>query len=453
MIFNFFNRIKVKAATAINNMSFRIKRSILSKEDVQQMEKKLMITQDSPKKFNAGHRYPIAAPKTPFFHVFGEDVHVPFHWGLSYFGYHYRPEKSAFAETQLQFFGQLRPEQAELQSTAVRQLEEHGSCLFAVYPGWGKTITALSIIPALQTVTLIVVNKIVLLEQWQIAIRNTLHLEPTIIKGGKTKWKPSLVYIVNAINLPKHDQKTLKNLNIGMVIVDECHLILTKVFSRALFTICPRYLLGLSATPHRSDGFDQLFDLYFGVFRIQKSLHQPHQVLCVSSKIPIAHEIGKTGSINWNSVIERQSDLLERQTIICNYVCQYASKNILILCKRIKQMLALQDALAARGETSTYVFKESDTQFDRDARILISSYQKVGTGFSHDKLDMLILGCDTEEYFLQYLGRVFRRQQKDCTSQPLILDIVDEHPVLWKHYRTRAKVYRSCGGSIKKIKL
>ena len=94
------------------------------------------------------------------------------------------------------------------------------------------------------------------------------------------------------------------------------------------------------------------------------------------------------------------------------------------------------------------VFKESDSNYDKNVRVLISSYQKVGTGFSHDKLDMLILGSDTEEYFLQYLGRVFRRQD----SSPLIIDIVDDHSVLWKHYRTRAKVYRECGGKIQKIK-
>ena len=90
------------------------------------------------------------------------------------------------------------------------------------------------------------------------------------------------------------------------------------------------------------------------------------------------------------------------------------------------------------------IFKESDVIFDKESRILISSFQKVGTGFSHDKLDMLILGVDTEEYFLQYLGRVFRRKD----SSPIILDIVDEHPVLWKHFRTRSKVYRESGGQI-----
>ena len=33
----------------------------------------------------------------------------------------------------------------------------------------------------------------------------------------------------------------------------------------------------------------------------------------------------------------------------------------------------------------------------------------------------------------------------------LIIDIVDNHPVLMKHFSSRKKVYKSCGGIIKKI--
>ena len=168
----------------------------LSKENVREMEKNLLIAQESTKKkFNPRPQFYYPPPKIPFFKAFDSVVHVPFYWGLSYFGNELRPKKEDFIETKLQFFGTLRPEQEEFQQRAVKQLNEQGSCLLAVYPGWGKTITSLSIIPALQTTTLIIVNKIVLIEQWQSAIKKTLHLEPFVIKGAKCKIKPSLIYI------------------------------------------------------------------------------------------------------------------------------------------------------------------------------------------------------------------------------------------------------------------
>jgi len=426
-------------------MSICIPRKILTKEHAKEMDKKLMITPESTKKsFNKNFHY--QPPKIPFFQVFHDNVHVPFSWGLQYFQQEEILKKKEFSPLVLQFTGTLRPEQLDMKQNAIDLLQKNNACLMAVYPGGGKTITSVDIISEMKVATLIIVNKVVLIEQWKETIQQYLHIDPFVIGGKNCKLKSSPIYIVNAINLPKHSFETLQGLRIGMVIVDECHLILTKIFSQALFYLCPRYLLGLSATPYRMDGFNQLFDMYFGIARIHKSLYKPHQVLCVNSKISIEHEITKNGNINWNSVIDRQADSPERLALICKYVREYPNRNVLILCKRIKQMNALYKELVKTETVS--VFKESDSHYDKNVRVLISSYQKVGTGFSHDKLDMLILGSDTEEYFLQYLGRVFRRQD----SSPLIIDIVDDHSVLWKHYRTRAKVYRECGGKIKKIK-
>ena len=48
---------------------------------------------------------------------------------------------------------------------------------------------------------------------------------------------------------------------------------------------------------------------------------------------------------------------------------------------------------------------------------------------------MLILGVDTKDFYLQYLGRVFRT----VDVKPLIVDIVDDHPLLKSHFRARKK--------------
>ena len=68
----------------------------------------------------------------------------------------------------------------------------------------------------------------------------------------------------------------------------------------------------------------------------------------------------------------------------------------------------------------------------------------MGTGFDHDKLNALLLASDVEEYFIQYLGRIFRTNE----GYPLVFDIVDDHPVLRKHYFTRQATYIAHGGEI-----
>lgn len=417
-------------------MSIRIPIPIISNENINSMEKQLLIAKDIPK----GAPSYFTPKKIPFFRKCQNDLCVPFHWGKSFFSSKYIPSYKAI---EYNFCGTLREEQKILEMEGLDTLQENNTCLFAVYPGGGKTITTLSVLSKLKRTTLIIVNKLVLVEQWKDSIQKFLGMNPFIIGGKNCKISVNSIYIINAINLQKHD---LRSLDIGCVIVDECHLILSTVFSQGLLHVYPEYLIGLSATPYRSDGFNELFSIYFGLHRIERSLYKIHDVLHVVSKEIIQHELDKNGKVNWNSVIQKQSDSVERKKMIVEFCKEYSTRNILILCKRIDQMKSLHAMLSNENQNVT-MFKENDVCFDENCRILVSSFQKVGTGFSFDKLDMLILGTDTEEYFLQYLGRVFRRVDV-C---PLIVDIVDKHPILNKHFSSRKKTYLQCGGRIKKI--
>ena len=87
----------------------------------------------------------------------------------------------------------------------------------------------------------------------------------------------------------------------------------------------------------------------------------------------------------------------------------------------------------------------SEQTYDQKSRVLVGTNSKAGVGFDHPRLDSLILGADIEQYFIQYLGRIFRR--KDV--EPLIFDIVDNNPILIKHFRTRKNVYMEHGGLVK----
>ena len=311
-----------------------------------------------------------------------------------------------------------------------------------------NTITSLSICSSIKMRTLIIVNKLVLIQQWKEAIEMNYGdtCAPFVIQGN-TKNIPThhLFYIVNAINVSKHCRQIYNSLRIGIVIVDECHLIMTRVFSNAMAYLCPRYLIGLSATPYRNDGFNILLDLYFGIRRVVRKLHRPHIVYPIMTGIVMEAERDARGDIIWNSIIEQQIMNKTRADLILRLCEHFSDRSILILSKRIAQIEHLHDRLKERGD-HVAMLKENETRFDRDARILISTFQKVGTGFSHDRLDMLILACDTEEYFMQYLGRVFRRPD----VKPIICDLIDNHPILKKHFKNRLQVYTEAGGTIYK---
>jgi superfamily II DNA or RNA helicase len=208
--------------------------------------------------------------------------------------------------------------------------------------------------------------------------------------------------------------------------------------------ITPRYCLALSATPYRSDGLDEVLYTYFSKNKIIKKLNKPHTVFKVTTKFVPEVKLNYDGTTDWSSVIESMCNSEKRNDIIIKIIKLFKKRNFLILSKRIDQIDYLTKKLRESGESVTS-FTGSKQTYNCDSRILIATISKAGVGFDHPKMDALILASDVEEYFIQYLGRVFRRED----VHPLIFDLVDNFNSLKRHYSTRKKVYESSGGEIK----
>ena len=84
-------------------------------------------------------------------------------------------------------------------------------------------------------------------------------------------------------------------------------------------------------------------------------------------------------------------------------------------------------------------------EYEQSSRILVGKASKAGTGFDHPRLDAMIMASDIQAYFIQYLGRVFRR--KDVV--PIVFDIVDKNPILERHFKVRRATYLEHGGEIR----
>ena len=111
--------------------------------------------------------------------------------------------------------------------------------------------------------------------------------------------------------------------------------------------------------------------------------------------------------MDWNSVLQSQTMDVKRNEIIVNIVKMFKERNFLILSKRVDQVKYLVKRLLEEGEDVTSLVGVKK-HFDYSSRILVATVQKAGVGFDHPKLDSLIIASDVQEYFIQYLGRVFR---------------------------------------------
>lgn len=372
-------------------------------------------------------------------------IAIPFHYAIT-LGYKPNPRTMYPSSSSYSFQGELREYQRVVKKEALNELKRKCCTLLSLHVGWGKSVFAIYLAHKLGFKTLILVNRLVLVKQWKELIQSLCPDAKLQVLSSKSTMDESCdFYLMNALNATKKDLDFFAP--IGTIIVDELHLICAKRLFQSFFSLSPRYLIGLSATPYRPDGLDKLINFYFGEHRIIKSLSREHQVYCVHTNIKLAYQYTQDGRMDWNSVLNSQAESEVRNEMIVSIITTFEKRHFLVLCKRVSQGETLVRLLSERNESVTDLLG-TKKDFNTDARIVIATTSKVGVGFSHDKLDALILASDVEEYFIQYLGRVFRTPEVN----PVVFDLVDENSVLKRHLTTRKKVYKETGGTFKVIK-
>lgn len=355
------------------------------------------------------------------------------------------PSRKTYLPVQFNFTGTLRDYQKEIKKETIKELNKKGSIILSLHTGWGKSIFSTYIATKLGFKTLVIVNRIILVEQWKKLFENVCpHSKVQFIKTKKEMDEECDFYIINAQNVSKMGTEYFKD--IACVLVDECHLVCAQTLYKALFHIVPKYVIGLSATPYRPDGLGILLDLYFGQYKIVRELYRKHTVYTIRTGIAIKYELQWNGKIDWNSVLNNQGSNPDRNQLIVDIVLKFSNRFFLILVKRIEQGKTLVDMLEERKESVTHLL-DGNKDFDKEARIVIGTSQKCGVGFDHAKLDTLMIASDIEEYYIQSLGRVFRTPE----VEPIVFDLVDVLPSLERHYKTRCRVYRKAGGEIKDV--
>ena len=375
------------------------------------------------------------------FDIVNDEIYLPFYYAINELNFD-RPERKNFPSMNVKFEGVLRDEQVIVKKEALEKLTNKGSVILSLHTGFGKTILAINLACNIKLKTLVIVNKIVLVKQWEESI---LKFCPTALVqklSPKSKIKESDFYIMNAMNIEKMGRKFFQN--IGLVICDEAHLLVAETLSRSLQYLTPRYLIGLSATPYRLDGLNKLLDLYFGEDKIIRDMNREHIIYRVNTGLEIEMElVESTGKVNWGAVLKSQSENEERNELIVKIIREFKDRNFLVLCKRVEQATYLYNKLKEFGEDVDNLIG-SKQEFDINCRVLVGIHQKVGTGFDWAKADALLLATDLDAYFIQSLGRVFRRRN----TIPIVFDLVDKNFILLKHFKNRSEVYEKVGGKI-----
>ncbi len=245
----------------------------------------------------------------------------------------------------------------------------------------------------------------------------------------------------------------------GQVIIDEAHHLTASTFEAVLKQASARYVLGLSATPVRSNGHHPIIFMQSGPVRhiAKRPTHVPDQLM-VRLRHLLAPSIPQHASIQ--EVIRLLSEDSARNARIVADATN-ALKNgrkVLLLTKRTEHLALLHTQLA-KAEYPCFMLHGRMKAKERQAiikaladlpegapHILLASGQLVGEGFDHAPLDTLILTLPISwtGTLQQYAGRLHRDHAHK--SDILIYDYVElDHPQLYRMWEKRQRGYRAMG--------
>jgi superfamily II DNA or RNA helicase len=360
------------------------------------------------------------------------------------------------------------------QTTALNQLLIHDTSVLIAPPGTGKTVIACAAIESRATATLVLVDRKALADQWRDRISSHLGFKCGQIGGGRSK-TTGILDIALLPTLARRDNVEDITANYGFVIVDECHHVAASAFFGALSRIAARYWLGLTATPERRDGLEDLIYHQLGSHHL--SIDQPAtgQLPIDGSELMTPHPVlylhptefqysGDADPAAPGGMAEIYRTLIADQSRLDQIIADVSAAsttgaNILVLTTWVDHLNAITERLGVAGKTVTVLsgsmkVRERRQITDQLANhtpdsgplLIVGTSSFIGEGFDCPALDTLFLAAPItfKNRLVQYIGRVTRPYPSKTTAT--VHDYYDERtPVIASSLKKRAPGYIKMG--------
>lgn len=334
----------------------------------------------------------------------------------------------------------------------LRAFESIGGGVLSIPPGYGKTVCGLAFAAHLQVQTMIVVHKEFLANQWRDRIQ-TFCPGATIgrVQGPvfDVEGKDFVIGMIQTLSQKEFPKDAFDS--IGFLVVDEAHHIGAPAFSQFMFKMCPKWTLGLTATPDRKDGLTRLLYWFLGpeFFRVERTDQKTTRVETLQFLHETFHEappVTRFGKINMAAMINQLTEIEERNQMILDRARRAveAQRRVLILSDRREHCFYLHSKLGD-ALSGLYIggMKEEELETSAQKRVVIATFQLAQEGLDIPVLDTVILSTPKSD-IKQSIGRIMR-ETKGKLNDPLIIDIVDQWSVFWSMARKRAVVYKAGG--------
>ncbi|MDR2974662.1 MAG: DEAD/DEAH box helicase [Propionibacteriaceae bacterium] len=377
-------------------------------------------------------------------------------------------ERDQGVELDATFLGELDDRQVE----AVNEMLAYEDGILHAPTGSGKTVMACAIIAERAVSTLVLINKKALATQWRDQIRGLLGIKAGQLGGGRVK-TGGQVDIMMLQSLARFSDREICEVTrgYGQVIVDECHHVAAGSYESIISRIGAAWWLGLTATPERKDGLEQVTFWQLGPIRhvmhdalpsestLVTPYNGPQRILRihetdfrVSEEVDLSlpGAIGQLGGIVAGD-IDRNRQIAEDIR-----VALAQGRKCLVLSRRrdhldaLAGMLADCDPMVMRGGIGSRALaairaKLADAS-PSDALLVLTTVPYGGEGFDAPIIDTVFLvgPISYPGLLKQAVGRALRRHEGK--SDVIVHDYVDSGvPLLSAQYGRRRVGYRQMG--------
>jgi len=372
-----------------------------------------------------------------------------------------RDERTEGAPIEAVFCGTLTDEQ----TVAVDAMRAHDIGVLVAPPGVGKTVVGIDLIARRGRSTLVLVHRQPLLDQWrnQLALFLGIDLKQIgQIGAGKDKANGHLDVAMIQSLVRKGEVKDLVA-GYGHVIVDECHHVPAVSFERVLAEIKARYVMGLTATPHRRDGHHPISEMQLGPIRFSVDPKSQAGARPFEHRLLVRETAFRVGANEEPKIQELYGRLTKdeaRNDLILNDVIAALEEGrspILLTERRdhlehfeaklrgfARNLIVLAGGMGVKQRKA--IAQRIAEIPDDEERLVLATGRYIGEGFDDARLDTLFLALPVswKGTLVQYAGRLHRLHPgKD---EVRIYDYVDrEVPMLARMFERRRRGYRAIG--------
>jgi type I site-specific restriction endonuclease len=377
---------------------------------------------------------------------------------------------------------------------------------------FGKTACSLEFARRVGRKTLIIVHKEFFLKQWKNRIKKFMpDAKVGIIRQNKCEFEDCdfviamLQSLVRDKDSHKYPERIYKS-EFGIIISDECHRIAASSWSSVLPRFNAAWRVGLTATPRRKDGaqdvfFNHISDVTYSA-KTKAQVPGLRVLKTYSCLKPIRRGNYYVSVDNLNSaqiLTQLGKDQFRAKDIVDQLVLAVQNgRKIIVVSERLHHLKLMSDMLMnslfdldlpfeptidfCTGEWfSGEVWEESNSRhkkgdpkmvkrteadFDKAERanVIFATKQSIEEGFDVEALDVLVLSMPMGD-IEQIVGRARRwcyQDKEKCEHycpwrvgnckekpKPIIVDVVDENiPQLLPKWRRRQKFYRKIGTEV-----